>query len=522
MRKANYIVWFFGFIELILAVLIGIQVYPMLPAQYFWILVAVELVFVVLVLVSVKKTWSSVLMSILAVVLIVLMFIGYRALDKVTDALDKVTDSTSGETIQMCVAVDVEDTAQTIEDIVGYRVAYLSEEVSEGSEGTMEKLDAQLDGEVEYVEYEDILSMIDALFAGEIDAIIINEAYLAILEEQEGYEDIFDRIRILQTYDVEGTHHIEDIVFETEAVTETEVETEISTETESSGNTTSKPSSGGGSGAIWKPSAGKTGFLGKGDGPSATEDGTFVVYISGIDTRGNPSVRRNSDVNILAAVNTNTRTVQLINTPRDYYITHPKSKGVKDKLTHAGCYSVECSAGALANLYGVKIDYYVKVNFSGFVEIIDAMGGVDVYSEYEFGGFAKKGMNHFTGGQALRFARDRKSFAGGDGQRGKHQMAVIKGVIDKLASPEWLTNYEEMLTAISGSFVSNFSSQEVYGLIREQLENPSAWTVYSYSVSGKGGRGYTYSLPNLNVYVLHPNYDTVNTAREKIRAVIGE
>lgn len=451
-----------------------------------------------------------------------LMFIGYRALDKVTDALDKVTDSTSGETIQMCVAVDVEDPAQTVEDIVGYRVAYLSEEVSEGAKATMEKLDAQLDGEVEYVEYDDIVSMLDALFNGEVDALIINEAYLAILEEQEEYEDIYERIRILQTYDVEGTHHIEEIVFETEAVTETEVETEIATETESSGTTTSKPSSGGGSGAIWKPSGGKTGFLGKGDGPSAIEDGTFVVYISGIDTRGNPSVRRNSDVNILAAVNTKTRTVQLINTPRDYYVTHPKSKGVKDKLTHAGCYSVECSAGALANLYGVKIDYYVKVNFSGFVEIIDAMGGVDVYSDYEFGGFAKKGYNHFTGGQALRFARDRKSFAAGDNQRGKHQMAVIKGVIDKLASPEWLTNYEEMLTAISGSFVSNFSSQEVYSLIRDQLENPSAWTVHTYAVTGTGARDYTYSIKNLKVYVCVPNYDTVNTAKEKIRAVIGE
>ena len=518
MRKANYIVWFFGFIELILAVLIGIQVYPMLPTQYFWILVAVELVFVVLVLIAVKKTWSSVLMSILAVVLIVLMFVGYRALDKVTDALDKVTDSTSGEHIQMSVVVDTEDPAQTVEDIVGYRVAYLSEEVSEGAKGTMEKLNAQLDGEVEYVEYEDIVSMVDALLKGEVDALIINEAYLAILEEQEGYEDLFEKIRILTTYEVEGTYHEVEIEIETE----TEISTEISTETESSGTTTSKPSSGGGSGAIWKPSSGKTGFLGKGDGPSAIEDGTFVVYISGIDTRGNPSVRRNSDVNILAAVNTNTRTVQLINTPRDYYITHPKSKGVKDKLTHAGCYSVECSAGALANLYDVKIDYYVKVNFSGFVEIIDAMGGVDVYSDYEFGGFAKKGYNHFTGGQALRFARDRKSFAAGDNQRGKHQMAVIKGVIDKLASPEWLTNYEEMLTAISGSFVSNFSSQEVYSLIRDQLENPSAWTVHTYAVTGTGARDYTYSIKNLKVYVCVPNYDTVNTAKEKIRAVIGE
>ncbi len=518
MRKINYMVWFFGLIEFILAVLIGIQVYPMLPAQYFWILVAVELVFVVLVLVAVKRTWSSVLMSILAVVLIVLMFIGYRALDKVTDALDKVTDSTSGEMIQMCVVVDVEDLAQTVEDIVGYRVAYLSEEVSEGAKGTMEKLEAQLDGEVEYVEYEDIVSMVDALLAGEVDALIINEAYLAILEEQEGYEDLFDRIRILETYEVEGTYHAVEI----EVETETETGTEISSETESSGTTSGTTSSSGGSGAIWTTSSGKSGFLGSGNGPSATEDGTFIVYISGIDTRGNPSARRNSDVNILAAVNTNTRTIQLINTPRDYYITHPYSKGVKDKLTHAGCYSVECSAGALANLYGVKIDYYIKVNFSGFVQIIDAMGGVDVYSEYEISGLAKKGYNHFTGGQALRFARDRKSFASGDNQRGKNQMAVIAGVVDKLSSPEWLANYEEMLDAVSGCFVTNFSSQEVYGLIREQLANPTAWTVQSYAVTGTGSKAYTYSLPNFEVYVMIPNYDTVNIAKEKIRAVIGE
>ena len=521
MRKANYIVWFFGFIELILAVLIGIQVYPMLPAQYFWILVAVELVFVVLMLVAVKKTWSSVLMSIVAVILIVLMFVGYRALDKVTDALDKVTDSTSGEHIEMCVAVDIEDVAQTVEDIVGYRVAYLSEEVSEGANGTMEKLNAQLDGEVEYVEYEDIVSMIDDLLSGKVDAIIINEAYLAILEEQEGYEDIYDRIRILVTYEVEGTYQVENIEFEAE----TEIATEISTETESGGTSTGNTSSGSsssGGGSIWTPSSGKSGFLGSGTGPSATEDGTFIVYISGIDTRGNPSARRNSDVNILAAVNTNTRTVQLINTPRDYYITHPKSKGVKDKLTHAGCYGVECSAGALANLYGVKIDYYVKVNFSGFVEIINAMGGVDVYSEYEISGLAKKGYNHFTGGQALRFARDRKSFASGDNQRGKNQMAVIAGVIDKLASPEWLTNYEEMLDAVSGCFVTNFSSQEVYGLIRDQLANPTAWTVQTYAVTGTGSKAYTYSLPNFKAYVMLPNYDSVNVAKEKIRAVIGE
>ena len=514
MRKLNYMVYILGLIELILAVLIGIQVYPMLPTKYFWILVAVELVFVGLVMVSAKKTWSSILMSILAVVLIVLMFVGYRALDKVTDALDKVTDSTSGELIEMCVAVDVEDAAQTVEDIVGYRVAYLSEKVSEGAEATMEKLDAQLDGEVEYIEYEDIVSMIDALFAGEVDAIIINTAYLTILEEQEGYEDIYDRIRILQSYEVEGTYHEPEIEIESEMKTETEVGTEISSNTGSSGT--------GSGGSIWKPSSGKSGFLGKGDGPSATEDGTFIVYISGIDTTGSPSTRRNSDVNILAAVNTNTRTVQLINTPRDYYVTHPKSKGVKDKLTHAGCYSVECSAGALANLYGVDIDYYVKVNFSGFTQIIDAMGGVDVYSEYAFGDYVKVGLNHFNGKQALMFARERKSLAGGDNQRGKHQMAVIQGVINKLASPEWLTNYEEMLDAVSGCFVTNFSAQEVYSLIRDQLENPSAWTVHTYAVTGSGSRDYTYSIRNLKVYVCLPNYDTVNTAREKIRAVIGE
>ena len=538
MRKSNYIVWILGLIELILAVLIGIKVYPMLPAMHFWILVALEGIFLVLVLFSVKKVWTSVVMSILTIIMIIVLIIGYRALDKVSDLLDKVTSGGSKETIEMSLIVDAEDAAENAQDLAGREVGYLTEEVSEGAKGTKEQLDAAVEGII-YVEYPDIVSMINDLLQGEVDALIINEAFLAILQEQDDYMDINDRIKVIATYTVEGTAFLPKDVFgsesessseaetETESVTEseTEVETETETESESSSesagnNSGSTGNNSGNSGSTWQPPVGPSGFLGSGMENSAINDGTFIVYLSGIDTTGGPSTRHNSDVNILAAVNMRTRTIQLINTPRDYYIVLPNSKGQLDKLTHAGCHSIESSVGALENLYGINIDYYVKVNFSGFKQIIDAIGGIDVYSEYAFGNLFVKGMNHLDGTLALIFARERSSFATGDNQRGKNQMAVITGMVQKMTSPEWLGNYQETLDAISSSFVTNFSSEEIYALVKDQLENPTAWTVQSYAVTGFNGSDYCYSMPNIQTYVMIPNYDTVNTAKAKINEVL--
>ena len=110
----------------------------------------------------------------------------------------------------------------------------------------------------------------------------------------------------------------------------------------------------------------------------------FLLYLSGSDTFGDVSTLARSDVNILAAVNTQTKELLLVATPRDFYLSFPQTGGAMDKLTHAGVYGIDASVAALEGLYGVDISYYVKMNFTGFVEVIDALGGVPVYSDREF------------------------------------------------------------------------------------------------------------------------------------------
>ena len=510
-------VWIFGILELIAAVYLGLQVYPMIPTIYFWILVGAEVLFVLLAALAVRRTWSAIVMSIFAIILIALLFIGNSVMKEVSDMVDKVTDNPTGEIIDMAVIVEKDDVAESISDIVGYRIGYLSEEVSEGTKGTIEKLDAELTGAVEYVEYQDIVSMINDLFAGEVDGLIINSAYLGILAEQDDYLDIYDRIKILNHYYIEGTLFIPDYTPDTSI--DTEVDTD-STETETDSIVSGPIGSSGldsGDKGGWH-NYGPTGLLGH-DGPSAIGDGTFVVYISGIDVGGNPNTRLNSDVNLLLAINTNTKTIQMIDTPRDYYIPLAHTKGNLDKLTHAGCHSINASVITMEMLYGIDVDYYVKVNIDGFAQIIDAMGGVDVYSEYEFFG-VKKGYNHLNGKLALVFVRERKSFAAGVIQRGKHQMVLLTAMIQKLTTPEALANYPELLQAISGSFVTNFSSDEVYELVKRELENPGGWKIQTYTVTGTGSSDYCYTMPGIKTYVMIPNYDTVETAKQKIKAVL--
>ena len=251
------------------------------------------------------------------------------------------------------------------------------------------------------------------------------------------------------------------------------------------------------------------------------EDGIFTVYISGIDTFGAVSTRSRSDVNIMAVVNTNTRQVLLISTPRDYYVPLSISGGVRDKLTHAGIYGVDVSKDTLAMLYGIDIDYYFRVNFSGFEKLIDSLGGVTVQSDYTFdaGGYHyEKGANHLNAEEALAFARERYSFAEGDRQRGRNQMAVITGVINRMLSPAVLNDFSGLMEGLEEAFESDIPYDGLAGLVRMQLSDGGAWNIVTYSVDGTGKRASTYSMSS-SVYVMEPDQDTVDHAKELISQV---
>ena len=255
------------------------------------------------------------------------------------------------------------------------------------------------------------------------------------------------------------------------------------------------------------------------------ENGIFNVYISGIDTYGNINNVSRSDANILATVNTNTHEILLTSIPRDYYVTL-HSKQAKDKLTHSGIYGVSETVTTVEDLLNVDINYYVRVNFTTIIKLVDTLGGVDVYSDYDFecGGYSfTKGYNHIGGSAALVFSRERYSFAAGDNQRVKNQQHVIEAVIKKVAnSTTILTKYTSILNSLEGSFQTNIEQSEISKLVKNQLENMSSWTVKSNSLTGTGSYGPTYSMGSQELYIMLPDSTSVQNAKSQIKAVMGK
>lgn len=415
---------------------------------------------------------------------------GY-VLGQVHSALGEVTEPVDSETLRVSVVVMEESPAQSLSDLFGCTVAYGEDNSLTDSMGAISALRKAAGGELTFQQFDSIMDAVDALLGGKADAVIMNETYLEMIDGVEGYESFTSITRVLYTIEVPLS----------EKVPAKDPASEAGPE---------------GSGSAVLPE----GDLIAGDGEE-----TFVVYLSGIDTYGSISTRSRSDVNILAAVNTKTKQIQLINTPRDYYVPLPNSGGELDKLTHAGIYGVDNSVGTLEMLYGVKIDYYVRLNFSGFEDIIDTLGGIDVYSEHDFtagGTHFLEGVNHVNGEQALAFARERHSFADGDIQRGKNQMAVINGVIQKLTSADVLYHYSEVLDDLSDCFQTNMGSDMIYSLVRRQLESMSTgWQLQTYTVSGEGAMDHTFSMPKSRLWVMIPDYSTVETAKEKVSAALG-
>ena len=257
----------------------------------------------------------------------------------------------------------------------------------------------------------------------------------------------------------------------------------------------------------------------------------FVVYLSGVDNRGELTEKARSDVNILAVVNPTTKRVALINTPRDYYVDLAGTDS-KDKLTHAGLYGVETSMATLGNLYGITVDHYLRINFAGFISIIDAVGGVDVYSDQAFTSVGSpgyydpttfaEGWNHLDGKSALAFARERHAFASGDIQRGINQMKVIDAMANKLKSPTVLMSFSKLMDAVSDCFVTSLSQEQISALVRMQLGDLANWDIESCSVTGSSGKSsQCYSAKGQSLYVMKPDESSINKAKELIASVLG-
>ena len=254
----------------------------------------------------------------------------------------------------------------------------------------------------------------------------------------------------------------------------------------------------------------------------------FNVCITGIDAYGYIDEEGRSDVNMVITVNPKTEQVLMTSIPRDYQIYMPDKDYAMDKLTHTGFYGVNTTIGAEENLLETKINYYVKVNFTTVKAFIYAIGGVYVYSDYEFYPVkmpewkVEKGWNYMSGKKALAFARERKAFPDGDNQRIKNQQAVLEAVIDKATSSKTMAlDYNKILSELRDYFQMSFSSGELRALIKLQLARNPEWKIYKNSVTGGDGSMQTYSTGSAYAYVMTQDEESINNAKTLIQAVMN-
>lgn len=405
---------------------------------------------------------------------------------KTVSALDTIT-GVNKDVTKINVYVKEDDPAQKLADASGYTFGILSELDRDNTDQALQQMYYELGSDVQTNEYSGLSELADSLNNGTTGAIILNQAYLDVLDEMDNYSSFSSQLREIASLQVE-----------------TVVQRKTPQVTEATGSTTETSDNS--------------------SADAAVTDEVYTIYVSGIDTRGEMTASSRSDVNIILTVNTRTKQILMISTPRDYFVPLSISNGVPDKLTHAGIYGVNVSMDTLNMLYDININYYFRLNFAGFEKIIDALGGITVNSDYEFdsqntkGYHFNKGENHLNGEQALVFTRERYAFKEGDRQRGRDQMAVIQGVVDKATQPAFLKNYLSVMDSLDGCFETNVPYDIIASLVRRQLDEGGSWQVLSYSADGTGDTQKPYSMSQ-KAYVMIPDQTTVDKAKTLMKKV---
>lgn len=471
-------------VTVVISAVFGFYLYrlDLLPMRYFAI-ICIALVIANLVFFLLVRDFSVKVRCMIGLVISViycgLLIYGGHLLSITHNTINTVT-TISTQVTEMTVYVRSDDAAEDIADTASYAYGIMSEQNRDITDKALESLNSDLGTSLMIREYDGPIALINALFSGDVDAILFSANYFNILADMEEYQNIAAMVRQLTSLSIE-----------TEVSAPTKEESQESSAEESSGS-------------------------------AEKNDRVLTVYITGIDTYGRISNTSRSDVNIIATINLDTHQVVLITTPRDYYIEFSNSNGRYDKLTHAGIYGVETSISTLEMLYDIDIDYFFRVNFSGFEDIVDAIGGITVNNDISFtaisGEYYPAGEVYLYGSYALAYVRERHAFSDGDLTRGRHQILVIRALIDKCLSPDILSNYASLLSAIEGNFETSIPYELISQIVKEQLENGDSWNIVSYSATGYNDFRTCWSLGE-GAAVVTPYYETVDEAKELMRQV---
>lgn len=445
---------------------ITIMIGNVLPNKYLIIMIAVLLV--VNIILGLLMLAKNKIINVIGMILIILfssvMIVGFTYASKTFDNLKELVTPNEEKTNYYILSLnDVE--YSDIKELEGKAVGILDQE----SQALIDEITNEVD--LEYKKYSSIGDLIVGLELKEVDAIVVSSTvYDLIIEQNENFEK---NIKKLGEVEVVGKQE--------------KIESEINV------------------------------------------NDSFIVYLSGLDSRDTRAVASSglSDVNILCVVNPTTHKLLLVNIPRDYYVSVYGRPGMKDKLTHAGLYGINTSMKTVADLFDININTYVKVNFKALTSVVDAIDGIDVYSDTAFnsfhkkGWYVKKGMNHMDGEKALAYSRERYAYSSGDRHRGKNQTDVISAIVKKVSqNKQYLLKYNDILSSIQPYFNTNLELEDVQELVKNQIDTLKPWTVESISVDGSNSQNYTASWPKQMTYVMIPNQATIDNAKTKINQVM--
>jgi len=472
-RKRNLIIDFVSQTVFVMFLVVSIALFGIvislgiLPTKYLVIgIIAAILIYGLIgFLIFIKRgRIRKIILSILCIVFMIVYLFLFRYLDSTLDFMNKIKAG-SYQTEDYYVIALKDSSFNDINDVknIGVYSNYLSK-YNEAIKLLNEK------NSYEVVNYESYNELTTALFNKEIETIILSSSSKDVLSDIDN--EFESKIKIVYVFEVKTENNVE--------TTDTDV----------------------------------------------TEE-SFNIYISGIDVFGDINTISRSDVNMVVTVNPNTNKILLTSIPRDYYVQLHGTTGTKDKLTHSGYYGINMTIETIEDLLEIDIDYYVRVNFTTVVSLVDAIGGIEVYSDTAFTAWTDKsckfpvGNVKLDGKCALAYSRERYAYKGGDRHRVQNQQDVIKAIIKKAMSSEVLIKkYADILESMGDSFQTNMPTEKIYELINKQLDEMPNWTVETYSLNGSDSSNVTYTYGDQVLYVMKPNMDTVNEAKKKIKEMM--
>lgn len=419
---------------------------------------------------------SKIICVVITLVLIFGSCLGGYYISKTGSLLTNITNVTKHAKNTVSVVVKQSSDIKNKSQLNGLSVGTLRTIGTQGSSKALKELSK--DGIVmNQSEYDSLSAMLESFYNGEVDSIIINESSRSQILDMESYADFDNNTRVVYqtSYKVENTDKANAV-----------------------SDITSKP---------------------------------FNVLISGSDTRGGFDENGRSDVIMVATINPKTSTILLTSVPRDFYVTTACDaadgcmQGALDKITHTGIHGTNTTKRTVEQLLGIEINYTFKVGFDTVTDLVDALGGVDVYVEPGYAVSTStfsvhEGTNHLDGEHALAYARERYSYTEGDRQRTKNQQQVLMGIVNEATKPSVITKYASIMDAMANTFSTTMSNEEISDLIKYQINNNPKWKMEQYMVDGTGDTLMCAELGDA-ASVMVPDQSTVKMAKDKINAVLA-